>query len=84
MLQLSEFDIAIINPKGIRSQALADLLAQFLAGQHEPRCEDLPCEEVDLVEDVEWRLAFDGSATYQGGGRGEGKSCAQNDDVIVV
>lgn len=60
-----------MNPKGIRSQALADLLAQFPAGQHEPLCEDLPCEEVDLIKDVEWRLTFDGSATHHGKGGGQ-------------
>lgn len=50
---LSEFNITIINPKGIRSQALADLLAQFSTDEHKPLCEDLPCEEVSLVEEVE-------------------------------
>lgn len=55
LLQLSEFNITIINPKGIRTQALADLLAQFSAGEHKPLCEDLPCEKVSLVEEVEWQ-----------------------------
>lgn len=58
LLQLSEFNITIINPTGIRSQALADLLAQFSAGEHKPLCEDLPCEKVSLVEEVEWRPAL--------------------------
>lgn len=61
---------------------MADLLAQFPTGEHEPLCEDLPCEEVDSVEDVEWHLAFDGSTTHQGG-RGAGL-VLQNDDGTVV
>lgn len=61
-------DITVANPKGIKSQALADLLAQFPAGEHEPVCEFLSCEEVSLVKESEWRLVFDGSTTQQGGG----------------
>lgn len=44
-------------------------------------CEDLPYEEIDLVEDVEWRLAFDDFATHQGDGAGV---VLQNDDGTIV
>lgn len=36
LLQLREFDKTIVTPKGIRSQALADLLPQFPSSEHEP------------------------------------------------
>lgn len=38
LLQLSELDITVSNPKGIRIQALANLLAQFPTGEHELLC----------------------------------------------
>lgn len=75
LLQLSEFDITVVNPKGIKSHALADLLAWFPSGEHEQLYEDVRAE-ISLVKESEWRLAFDGSTTHQGGeARGEGRSC---------
>lgn len=38
LLQLSELDITVSNPKGIRIQALANLLAQFPTGEHKLLC----------------------------------------------
>ena len=36
LLALGEFEITCVAPKAIKSQALADLLAQFLSGDYEP------------------------------------------------
>lgn len=62
----------VVNLKGVQSQALLDLLAQFPPREHELMHEDFLCEEVNIVDTNECHLAFDGSATQQGGG---GRSC---------
>lgn len=49
----SEFDIKVINPKGIRSQVLSNLLAQLPLGEHELLHEDLPCAVINGVETKE-------------------------------
>ena len=41
LLLLAEFDIVCLTPKAIKSQALADLLAQFPNGEFEPPFEAL-------------------------------------------
>lgn len=56
LLQLNEFDINVITPQGLRSQALFDLIAQFPSEKCEPLHEKLPCEEICFVETKEWRL----------------------------
>lgn len=57
------------NLKGIKSQALSDLLAQYPTGKHE----DSPCEEIDVVEEREWlRWLYDSSRwVRRGGGWGQ-------------
>lgn len=42
LLQLNEFDVTIVAPKGLRSQALSDLLAKFLFEECETLHEELP------------------------------------------
>lgn len=49
-LQLNEFDVTVIISKGLRSQALSDLIAQFPSKKCEPLYEELPCEEISSVE----------------------------------
>lgn len=44
-LQLNKFDITIVAPKGLRSQALSDILAQLTSGGSEPLYKDLPGHE---------------------------------------
>lgn len=60
--------------KGLRSRALYDLLVPWLwsvrpSEEYEPLCEGLLCEEVCMIEDCEWRLAFIGFITHQRGGQ---------------
>lgn len=55
---------------GLKSQALSNLLAQFLSKDDEPFCKDLPSEEVCMIDDYEWRIAFDGSSIHRGDGTG--------------
>lgn len=56
LLKLSEFDILVMTPKGLRSQVLSNMLAQFSSGEHEPLYEDLYCEEIYVIEDNKWVL----------------------------
>ncbi|XP_059654683.1 uncharacterized protein LOC132301450 [Cornus florida] len=73
-LALLEFDITCFPPQGIKSQALADLLAQFPEQRHEPLDDALPLDElqVSAIKDSrsEWQLTFDGSSTSKGGWAG--------------
>lgn len=46
LLQLSEFDIAVVALKELRSHALSVLLAWFPSKEHEALYEDLAGEEV--------------------------------------
>lgn len=58
LLQLNEFDITVVISRGLGSQALSDVLAQFSSEECEPLHEDLSWEEICL----------DASPTHQGGG----------------
>ena len=69
MLQLSQYDLKTRTPKAVKSQAIANLLAQF------PGEEEFPWDvevlgEVVIVEEVreQWVMKFDGSSTTQLGG----------------
>ncbi|XP_028121466.1 uncharacterized protein LOC114318723 [Camellia sinensis] len=64
LLALGEFEITCVAPKAIKSQALADLLAQFPNGDYKPVNEELR-EEVHAAmasEESFWTLSFDGAA----------------------
>ena len=56
------------TPKAIKSQAIADLLAQFL-GEEEFLLDDEIPREVAMTEEVreQWVMKFDGSSTTQSG-----------------
>ena len=67
LLQLSLYEIIAETPIAIKTQAIADLLAQFLGEDNSFISDEVPREvdEVlmaDLV-DVTWTLRFDGSST---------------------
>lgn len=68
--QLNGFDITVATLKGIQSQALSDLVAQFLSSENEPLHEDMPYEEINSVETKELCLALYSSSIYQGEGAG--------------
>ena len=56
-------------PKAVKSQDIADLLAQFL-GKEEFSLDDKVLGEVAMVEEVseQWVMKFDGSSTTLSGG----------------
>jgi hypothetical protein len=74
LLQLSEYEIIPITPKAIKSQAIVDLLAQFLGEDASSINDKVPGKvgEVAFAEisDAIWTLRFDGSSTIFGGGAG--------------
>ena len=59
------------TPRAVKSQAIADLLSQFLREKEFPLGDEVP-GEVAMAEDVreQWVMKFDGSSTTQSGGVG--------------
>ncbi|CAL5375032.1 unnamed protein product [Camellia sinensis] len=72
LLALGEFEITCVAPKAIKSQALADLLAQFPSGDYEPVNVELRGEVHAAMASEEsfWTLSFDGAAAGGKGGTG--------------
>ncbi|PON67097.1 hypothetical protein PanWU01x14_104940, partial [Parasponia andersonii] len=64
------------RPKFIKSQALADLLAQFPQKSCDQVNEELPREFLEMMacekedREDEWTITFDGSSTSKGEGAG--------------
>uniref|UniRef100_A0A2N9GT53 Reverse transcriptase domain-containing protein n=1 Tax=Fagus sylvatica TaxID=28930 RepID=A0A2N9GT53_FAGSY len=71
LLQLSQYEIITETPITIKSQAIADLLAQF-PGEDKTIVSDEVLGKVDevLMADTIWTLRFDGSSTAVSSGVG--------------
>ena len=71
LLQLSEYEIVPITPKAIKSQAIADLLAQLPGKDASSINDEVPGKVGEVafakISDVIWTLRFDGSSTVFGG-----------------
>ena len=64
LVLLSQYDIGIRTPKAVKSQAIADLLAQFIGKEEGPLSEEIPGEvAVTEIPGKKWTIRFDGSAT---------------------
>uniref|UniRef100_A0A2N9F8J5 Uncharacterized protein n=1 Tax=Fagus sylvatica TaxID=28930 RepID=A0A2N9F8J5_FAGSY len=74
LLQLSQYEIITETPTAIKSQAIADLLAQFPGEDSSSISHEVPGEigEVLLagLVDSTWTLKFDGSSTSNSSGAG--------------
>ena len=81
MVLLSQYDIGLKTPKAIKSQAIADLLAQF-PGKEEFSSEEIPGEVV-VVElfGKKQTMTFNGSATTTSNGLGIVLSCEDGDTM---
>ena len=68
LLQLLQYDLRIGTPRAAKSQAIANLLAQF-PGEEEFPLGDEVLREVVMAEEVreQWVMKFDGSSTTQSG-----------------
>uniref|UniRef100_A0A2N9HV07 RNA-directed DNA polymerase n=1 Tax=Fagus sylvatica TaxID=28930 RepID=A0A2N9HV07_FAGSY len=74
LLQLSQYEITAETPTAIKSQAIADLLAQFPGEDNSFITDEVPGEinEIFLagLADSVWTLKFDGSSTATSAGAG--------------
>ena len=71
LLQLSQYNLRTGTPRAVKSQAIADLLAQFPREEEFPLDDEVPREVAMVEEDREqWVMKFDGSSTTQSGGMG--------------
>uniref|UniRef100_A0A2N9I0L2 Integrase catalytic domain-containing protein n=1 Tax=Fagus sylvatica TaxID=28930 RepID=A0A2N9I0L2_FAGSY len=88
LLQLSQYEITTETPTAIKSQAIADLLAQFPGEDSSSISHEVPGEigEALLADlaDSTWTLKFDGSSTSSSSGAGivlareDGKTIAKS------
>ena len=71
LLQLSQYNLKVETPKAMKSQVIADLLAQF-PGEEEFPLDDKVPGEVAMTEEVREQqvMKLDGSSTTQSGGEG--------------
>nr|XP_023879200.1 uncharacterized protein LOC111991642 [Quercus suber] len=71
LLQLSQYDLRMGAPRAVKSQAIADLLAQF-PGEEEFLLDDEVPWKLAMVEGLreQWVMKFDKSSTAQSGGIG--------------
>jgi ribonuclease HI len=72
LLQLSQYEIITETPTAIKSQAIADLLAQFLGEDSSSISHEVPggVGEALLADLAVWTLKFDGSSTSNSSGAG--------------
>ena len=68
---MSQYDLKVGTPKAIKSQTIANLLAQF-PGEEEFLLDDEVPREVAMAEEVreQWVMKFDGSSTAHSRGVG--------------
>ena len=67
MLQLSQYDLRTGTLRAVKSQAIADLLAQFPGEEVFPLDDEVP-REVALVEEIREQWVMNGSSTTQSEG----------------
>ena len=82
LVLLSQYDIGIRTPKAIKSQAIADLLAQFPGNEEGPLSEEIPGEvAVTEIPRKKWTMKFDESTTTTSNGVGIILSCENGDTI---
>ena len=82
LILLSQYDIGLRTPKVVKSQAIADLLAQFPREEECSLSEEIPGEvAVAEIPRKKWILRFDGSATTTSNGLGVVLSCEDGDTI---
>ena len=79
---LSQYDIGLRTPKAVKSQAIADLLAQFPEEEESSLSEEIP-GEVAVVDALrkKWTMRFDGSATITSNEVGIVLNCEDGDTI---
>ena len=79
---LSQYDIGLKTLKAVKSQAIADLLAQFLGKEECSLSKEIP-REVAVVKlpGKKWTMRFDRSVTTTSNGLGIVLSCKEGDTM---
>ena len=79
---LSQYDIGLRTPKAVKSEAIADLLAQFPREEESSLSEEIPGEvAIANVPGKKWTMRFDGSAITTSNGVGVLLSCEDGDTI---
>ena len=79
---LSQYDIGLRTPKAVKSQAIADLLAQFPGKEKSSLSEEIPGEVVIVdAPGKKWTMRFDGSTTIASNRVGIILSCEDGDTI---
>ena len=79
---LSQYDIGLRTPKAVKSQAIADLLAQFPGKEKSSLSEEIPGEVVIVdAPRKKWTMRFDGSTTIASNRVGIILSCEDGDTI---
>ena len=82
LVLLSQYDIGLRTPKAVKSQAIANLLAQFLGEEESSLSEEILGEvAVADVPGKKWTMRFDGSATTTSNGVGVILRCEDGDTI---
>jgi len=82
LVLLSQYDIGLRTPKAVKSQAIADLLAQFPGEEESSLSEEIPGEvAVAEILGKKWTMTFDGSATATSNEVGIVLSCENGDTI---
>ena len=79
---LSQYDIGLRTPKAVKSQAIANLLAQFPGEEESSLSEEIPGEvAIANVPGKKWTMRFEWSATTTSNGVGVVLSCKDGDTI---
>ena len=79
---LSKYDIDLRDPKAIKIQTIANLLAQFLGKEECSLSEEIPGEVAAAkLPRKNWTMRFNGSATTTSNGLGIVLSCEDGDTM---
>ena len=83
LLQLSKYDLRMGTPRAVKSQVIANLLAQFPGEEEFPLDDEVP-GEVAMAKEVreQWIMKFDGSSTIHS--RGVGVVLYHEEDKAVA
>ena len=82
LVLLSQYDIGLRTPKAVKSQVIANLLAQFPGKEETSLSEEIPGEmAVVKIPGKKWIMRFDGSATTTSNGVGVVLSCENGDTI---